>query len=135
MTNIDDWINARSRKFSSQGTFSYDKIFFRAQYQNPQSSPFNFSSLVDRALHINSECEILKSCRSIILPLCNIKDSFMRAFAIRHAALAKWSIVIQVSFKSSDLQTSTVSFYALANSVSSVLFLDGDLFFLFRPFY
>lgn len=88
--------------------------------------------------HVNSEYEILISCRSIILPCWNIKDSFLRsrAFAIR-------KIAIQVSFNSSDLQTSNVPFYAQANSVSCFI-LDGDLFvfksawpFLkkFRPFY
>lgn len=80
----------------------------------------------------------------VLFFLAGISERFFSEIeSIRYSSRSAGKIAIQVSFNSSDLQTSDVSFYAQANSVSCFI-LDGDLFvfksawpFLkkFRPFY
>lgn len=67
------------------------------------------SLLVNRALHINSEYEILISCRNI-LPRRNIRAILQEYSCIRYAALAKRRVVLQVSFNSSYSQNKFSSF-------------------------
>lgn len=116
-----DWINGRSRTFTTHGTFLSDT------FSRPvsQAAIITISSLmVNRALHINSEHEILVIFSEYYSSLLEYQRFVFQS--IRHSSRSACErILIQVFFQFKRL-TSTVRFYA--STKSAILILNGDLF-------
>jgi len=135
-----DWINGRSRTFATHGTFLSDTFFSRPV---SQAAIITISLLVNRELHINSEHEILvifSKYYSSFAGISKIRFSEHSPFVTQRLRNEVYSF--RFPFNSSDVQTSTVRFYAPTKL--AILILNGDLFIfkrvwrflrLFHPFY